>query len=260
MWRGGVASPLMTAKDRRELFDESTDLTYWAQFFGPYLRKLRTERGLSLRELERLSGVNDSDIHKIETEGQDCRLDSFIRLCAALGVPWGMILDDLITSRPSFFSKLLAVDADFLKILDEIGAPLTVEREYLKSQMASCCCVFAHLLRCSNPTRKAMLLEYPDPKLKESFLRFADDWTHRVDHVERTNVLSALKRSPLNELSIHRIEFFPFLKSSHAAWIALHLSRPKKLPPGVKFQSFTGPPCWNVWAPPIAFASDKKGI
>src|SRR5713101_10199907 len=96
---------------------ENSDLLFWNGALGMYLRNARLAHGLSLRELERQTGVSDSEIHKVETGNQECRLSSFIKLCSALGVPCGLVLDQVISSSFAYFAKIVPTDPVFLALV-----------------------------------------------------------------------------------------------------------------------------------------------
>ena len=57
------------------------------------LRQLREERNLSLRDLERLSGVDYSSISKIETGAAEPRLNTILKIAEALNVSLYELLD-----------------------------------------------------------------------------------------------------------------------------------------------------------------------
>ena len=52
---------------------------------GASIRRLRTEKGMSLRELAEKSGVNHSNIVKIEAGRYNVSIDILNRICDALG-------------------------------------------------------------------------------------------------------------------------------------------------------------------------------
>lgn len=58
------------------------------------LRSIREQKALSLRQLERLSGVDYSTISKIETgESRSPKLETIVRLAQALGVDLSELID-----------------------------------------------------------------------------------------------------------------------------------------------------------------------
>ena len=57
------------------------------------LRDVREERGLSIRELERSSGVDRSVISRIENEDSNPRLRTVCRIAHALGVTLNDIVE-----------------------------------------------------------------------------------------------------------------------------------------------------------------------
>lgn len=61
---------------------------------GVRLRRLRTERGCSLSELARRSGIGKGTISELENDRRGARLDTLFALTTALGAPLGALLAD----------------------------------------------------------------------------------------------------------------------------------------------------------------------
>jgi transcriptional regulator with XRE-family HTH domain len=61
---------------------------------GSRLRRLRDDRGLSLSQLSRLSGVGKGTISELENDRRGARLDTLFALTTALGAPLGALLSD----------------------------------------------------------------------------------------------------------------------------------------------------------------------
>lgn len=190
-------------RGRRKPPQETTDLDdllFWNNAFGMYLRDERLAQGLSLRQLEGQTGVSDSEIHKIETGSQECRLSSFIRISAALGIPPGLVLDQVISSSFAVFAGRIEGDPQFKELCEIRWKCDPALSEALTTQLANFCSVAAHLLRCSNATRKAESFNYPSDALRKAFLSFAAFADGVGSGLERANVLRMLQRAPIGEL------------------------------------------------------------
>jgi transcriptional regulator with XRE-family HTH domain len=61
---------------------------------GARLRRLRTERGCSLSELARRSGIGKGTISELENDRRGARLGTLFALTTALGAPLGALLPD----------------------------------------------------------------------------------------------------------------------------------------------------------------------
>jgi transcriptional regulator with XRE-family HTH domain len=177
-----------------------------------YLRQARLETGLSLRELERKTGVSDSEIYKIETGDQECRLSSFIKVCAALGVPGGLVLDQVVSSSMAYFFPLVANDPDFASFAASRWTLNNFARHAVIDQIACLCSVAAHLLRCSDATRKAQSLRYPGPDTEKAFVAFGQLVDATSEGLERLSILAALERTPITELHRHNLICTPLLQ------------------------------------------------
>jgi transcriptional regulator with XRE-family HTH domain len=64
-----------------------------ARPFGRTLKRLRTERGLSMYALAKRSGISDVYIGKLEAGRSDPTLGMLRRLAKALGVPLTALLE-----------------------------------------------------------------------------------------------------------------------------------------------------------------------
>jgi len=184
---------------------DNSDLLFWDNALGMYLRDARIRAGLSLRELEKQSAVSDSEIHKIETGNQECRLSSFIKVCAALGLPGGLVLDQVVSSSMAYFHPIVEKDPTLESFIKGHWKVNSFGKRALTDQIACICSVAAHLLRCSDPKRKAASFQYPDPHTEKAFIAFAHTVDETSEGLERLSILAALVRGPLAELGRHNI-------------------------------------------------------
>ena len=60
--------------------DEETD------FYEMSLGQIRELRGLTKRELSRITGISENSLYLIEEKGQIPRADTLAKLCRALGI------------------------------------------------------------------------------------------------------------------------------------------------------------------------------
>lgn len=61
---------------------------------GRRIAERRMEAGLSQRDLENLTGISQSTLHRIESGGRPARMDDVISISWALGCPVEAILDE----------------------------------------------------------------------------------------------------------------------------------------------------------------------
>lgn len=212
----------MGKKNSKPLDNSVADLIFRSESIGYWLRESRLQRGLSLRELEALSGVSNSEISKVESWRQDCRFESFVRLCAALGIPPGRILDDSSFSNVGVFHRCLLADPDFNAIVTELRADKY--REPLALNLASACTFAAILLRCSCALRRASAATYPNVEMKSAYAAFAARLDAADDHLERSGIIDALLSHPISELRNQGLISRPWLTA---------LAQPKKVRPTV---------------------------
>lgn len=169
------------------------------QTLGTYLKNARLKMGFSLRDIEQRCGVSDSEIFKIESGNQDCRLETFVRLCAALGISWGQVLDDMVCSNFVPFADRLDQDpliVHFTKRYPEM-------REYVASNVAMICALAVHLVHCSDPVARAGAVEYPSETLKQAFSTFAQCLRKKETPAERLSVIASFESEPMQEMIRH---------------------------------------------------------
>jgi transcriptional regulator with XRE-family HTH domain len=65
-----------------------------SETLGTRLKQLRVERGCSLSELSRRSGVGKGTISELENDRRGARLDTLFALTTALGAPLGALMSD----------------------------------------------------------------------------------------------------------------------------------------------------------------------
>src|SRR5919201_2057814 len=68
--------------------------------FGAKVAKTRAERGWSLQELARRSGLSPASIHKIEKSGMTPTITSLMKVAAALGKSVGYFIEESDGLRP----------------------------------------------------------------------------------------------------------------------------------------------------------------
>ena len=191
---------------------------------GVLLRQAREGVGVSLRELERRSAVSNSEISKLEMGSQDCRLESFVRISAALGIPSGRLLDAVlfvdfaayqkqIGDHPAF-QKLTARHADLVELL---GANIAIIAAFA-----------VQLVLCSRPADVASSVEYPTASLREAFLRFAQGLHDAEVGYDRSRLLRQFDEHPIETLAVFKLFEWTNLEELFGALLAGGSTNPAK--------------------------------
>jgi transcriptional regulator with XRE-family HTH domain len=233
-------------------------VTYTNQNLGAYLKIARQRIGFSLRRLERASGVSDSEIFQIEAGSQKCTLESFVRICSALGVPCGYVLDNVVKVEvdPYFTSMrsgpLWAQVEDVVRDLaKEVADETFIKQVALNLSMMAA--FAAHLIRCSRPSARAKEMGYPDDKIKAAFLRFTDWIESDPSPLERLSVLSALVLDPLQEM--HRLRLLE--EGTVKSFVDMINRGEKKGYLGARYEKLAGvelsKPLWTPFIPTETF-------
>jgi transcriptional regulator with XRE-family HTH domain len=168
---------------------------------GRWLRYLREYRGYSLRQLEVICGLPNSEIYKIEVGHQECRIEKLFQLCTALGVSAGWILDRSLCSNPGIFKHALSIEA-----IEELWRHIDVKDASLQQRLINtlsiACSRAAVLLRASDAPSLSRADDYPHPEWRERFLRFADALANMGgESMDKTSILGRLLVFPLAEMT-----------------------------------------------------------
>jgi transcriptional regulator with XRE-family HTH domain len=164
------------------------------------LRRLREDRGLSIRGQAVLCGVEHSEIYRIETGQQECRIETLIRLCGPLGVAAGWVLDHTMWSNVSLFNERVMASPDFARLADSIGANGAQARRAIAGTVANAGTLAAILIRSSTPRIRAQAGPYPHELWQRAFARFADQLESIGQAAERGMWLRSLLIDPVREL------------------------------------------------------------
>jgi transcriptional regulator with XRE-family HTH domain len=183
------------------------DFLYLRQLVGIYLRQWREKSGVSLRELEARSGVSNSEISKIESGSQACRLESFVRLCAALGVPCGYILDHVIVFDFAAYYPQIKGHPAFQSMFKDY-VPI---QSVLAANIAVFAAVASQLVLSTRPSVKAASIEYPHSDIRQAFLAFARALDKSIPPSERVTLLKVLQSDPWDTLITFRLLDSPLL-------------------------------------------------
>lgn len=163
---------------------------------GRQIRQWREKSGTSLVELEARSGVSDSEISRVEQGSQSFRLESFIRICAALGLPAGYALEHAVVFNPEPFEGKIKSHPLTPAICNNNKA---VEDVFVKG-MAGFAAFAAQLVSCSRPKDKASIVRYPDHQIEQRFIDFGYYLETSLPPEKRLSILLDLKKRPMDTL------------------------------------------------------------
>jgi hypothetical protein len=140
-----------------------------------------------------------SEIHRVETNQQECRLSTLVMLCAELGVPAGWLLDLMIRCDTSHHGRIQK-DPGFAVLAETLGIADTEGLSRLSLTLGSACLLAAILARVSDPVRRAEFHSYPTEDWRARFLSFADDLAARPPKVDRFQLIQKLRSQPVVQL------------------------------------------------------------
>lgn len=236
-------------------FNPSGDVFSWPNTFALLLRQARLLGGLSLRDLEKATGISHSEIHKIESGRQDCRLSSFVEICVALGIPAGHVLDDSFSVSFSRFQAGVEADPQFVKMFNDLGLAGVCKHSFFSIHIASVCAFAAYMVRCSFAGRVAKRTIYPSEDVSSAFTAFA----HRLDELaaqlERAGIAKSLDTTPVFELQNQLL-----LPDSFLAGIASAIKANAKKSAPSPYRIVPRGHGVNVWSPWIPLAGKSSLI
>ena len=163
---------------------------------GAIIRGLRKEAGLTLRALEAKSGVANSEISRLESGIQDCRLLSFIKIAAALGLPACPVIDLALFVDAMSYEPAICANPRF----KEMVKALKLQGDIPSFYVAVVAAFAAQLLISSKPTAVVIDMAYPTEDLREAFERFANSVESGMKAQDRLALLLKLRENPLDAL------------------------------------------------------------
>ncbi len=178
----------------------NADLKWRTLILGGWLRALRKKRGCSLGHLQTLSGVDMAEIHRIEKGEQECRIQSLLRLCAALGTTPGFILDRSLESNRTEIQKRILGDSEFIALRSRLTFATPERIASLTDALINQCQIASVLVRCSDPISFMKNLPFPLAELQVAFADFAQRIAAIGEGVERASILYGLLSNPVREL------------------------------------------------------------
>lgn len=175
---------------------------------GVQIRLWRKKSGMTLRALEARSGVSNSEISKVEKGSQACRLESFIRICAALGLPAGYILDHAVVFNSAAFEAGIRSDP--------MMQGICAENKAIEQIMVQTVAVFAafasQLVLCSQPVKKASMVRYLHGEIEKRFVEFGYFLDGNVPPERRLSILLSLKEQTVDALLRQKLVTVPILR------------------------------------------------
>ncbi len=180
------------------------ELIFLKQWIGGDIREIRVRAGMSLRELEKASGVTDSEIYKIEAGLQDSRLDSFVRICAALGVKVGQMIDDAVLPNMNHYMEPIERAGTAKDFCKSLGVSDGGVEALVASLLGSYAAFIHHLLIASDPVRLSLDASYPSTDFAVRCQSFATRAT-AMEPLDKISMLRALRSNPGLELSNQKL-------------------------------------------------------
>jgi transcriptional regulator with XRE-family HTH domain len=183
------------AKPKSQQAAPAAELIFGRELLGRYLKRSRENARVSLRYLEMITGVSNSEISKIESGCQDCRLETFIRLCAALGVSGGAVIDQVLMADLRPYLQAIATHPALPGFVGKQEAA-----SILVPNLAVIAAFCAHLIRCSRPRERAKGVACPTVALRNVILKYARRVETMTDPAERLRLLEYWREIPLVRL------------------------------------------------------------
>jgi transcriptional regulator with XRE-family HTH domain len=179
------------------LGDRESELIFGRKLLGVYMRLAREKAGVSQRYIEVVTGISNSEISKVENGSQECRLESFVRMCAALGVSCGEVLDRVLVANPLPYEQKIKRSPHFQKLAKDHPETTPI----LTLNLAVFSCFAAHLIRCSRPIELAKSTDYPDESVGLLFVKYAEFIETISKPADRLKLLEAWRDLPVEMLA-----------------------------------------------------------
>ena len=142
------------------------------ELLGKMLRVVREEGFLTVRDVASATGLDFSHLSQIELGRPNISVDTFVRICAALGIPPGILVETcLFVSRSIYHVNWLNDEA--LKQWADMRNLAEVEKKECADFIAGSALVLSYLLKSSNPLFFVERIEFVVQEQKGRFEDFA---------------------------------------------------------------------------------------
>ena len=155
------------------MFPSGEEFNLDSRLLGEFLRAAREEECLTVRQVADAAGLDFSHISKIELGRLDVSVGNFIRICFALCLPPGVVLESCSfvsrgTYREPFFN-----DDQVKAMASGKGAEAETFRMQAADFLGGTALAVSYLLKSTNPVATVERLSFPVPAQRDRLRTFA---------------------------------------------------------------------------------------
>jgi transcriptional regulator with XRE-family HTH domain len=152
---------------------------------GQMLRLAREEGGFTVREVASISGLDFTHVSKIELGNTNVALEKFARLCCALMIPPGIVLESFIwIGRAEGFLS----DPMVIRLTGEHPGRHGLDNE-ISGFIAGTALALSYTLKSSNPLLMLINMEFAVEPQRDDFLTFARERVFQLTPAARREIL-----------------------------------------------------------------------
>ncbi len=139
---------------------------------GRLIRAIRDEEFVSIRDLAKSAVVDFSHVSKIELGRSEVSVGRFLRICYALQVPPGLVLEACGIVSYGIYEATFYND-DAVKERATTGGHIDSEkRKLIRDFLTGSALALSYILKSSNPLLMLAALDFPVPSQRENFKNF----------------------------------------------------------------------------------------
>lgn len=190
---------------------------------GSILREAREAVALTVRDVSARAGLSNSHISKIELGQIQVSADTFVRVCFALSLPPGLVLESCSLLSRGIYEAAAYNDPAVLQMASKSGKLDYTIRKKISDFIAGTALALSYLLKSSAPQNLVDRIEFPVQPQRECFRRFAQETIEHLSPIERNEVLVntvANCYQTLTDLKLCKAEFVD-------AYLALCAAKPR---------------------------------
>ena len=177
---------------------------------GLILREARDSVGLTVRDVAARVGLTNSHISKIELGQIQVSADTFVRVCLALSLPPGLILESCVLVSRGIHEASAYNDPAVLEMASKSGRVDYALRETIADFIAGSALLASYLLKSSAPQNLLDRIDFPIPPQKECFRGLVKEVESGMLPIERNEILVHLVTDcyrTLTKMGLLRKEF-----------------------------------------------------
>jgi transcriptional regulator with XRE-family HTH domain len=195
-----------------------------SRLLGEFLRAAREEECLTVRQVADDADLDFSHISKVELGRLDVSVANFMRICFALCLPPGVVLESCSFVSRTIYQVAFFNDDQVKAMASDKGAEADTFRKEAADFLAGTALAVSYLLKSTNPAATVERMSFPVPTQRDRLKAFAKKIPSTLSPLDRRNLLRRIVVHGYSALKALGLVDDSYLE----AYLALTLAKPPK--------------------------------